>query len=388
MTGTKTKKKDFKKQKTGTDAKQTISQAQKKSIKSTRASTTATSSRASTLAPSMAPKTSSQAPSRRATVEVSDDDDDEQGSNGGTLDKDGDVIMEPVLGSQDDEEDEEDDESELRMSMLLLVLFVADCFAGRLTKEWTAPIYAFFLPTPVIEYIQGRRCHAFQCAAKSCQHSVRRFLDTGDAKSTGNMQKHAKKCWSAEVIASADKAKNANEVRLTTVKGSLDPQTIMAAFERTGKGKVKFSHRQHTKTESRAEIVRWVAESKRPFSIVSDRGFQSLMKTGRPEYYIPSPVTVSRDVKMVFANTRKRIAKMLQEHDGALNFATDGWTSPNHKAYVAITIHFEHDGKPISMVLDLVEVAMSHSGVNLAAAFAQVLDEFGISSKVIQQSFN
>jgi hypothetical protein len=36
------------------------------------------------------------------------------------------------------------------------------------------------------------------------------------------------------------------------------------------------------------------------------------------------------------------------------------------------------------MVLDLVEVAMSHSGVNLAAAFSQVLDKFGISRKVSQ----
>jgi hypothetical protein len=24
-----------------------------------------------------------------------------------------------------------------------------------------------------------------------------------------------------------------------------------------------------------------------------------------------------------------------------LSFATDTWTSPNHKAYVAITVHFE-----------------------------------------------
>jgi len=65
-----------------------------------------------------------------------------------------------------------------------------------------------------------------------------------------------------------------------------------------------------------------------------------------------------------------------------LNFATDAWTSPNHKAYVAFTVHFEHKGVPISMLLDLVEVAKSHSGENLAAAFAKVLEEFGISDKV------
>ena len=67
-----------------------------------------------------------------------------------------------------------------------------------------------------------------------------------------------------------------------------------------------------------------------------------------------------------------------------MNFATDAWTSPNHKAYVAITVHFEHEGEPVSMLLDLVEVAVSHSGVNLANAFAKVLEEFGIQDKVCQ----
>jgi hypothetical protein len=120
----------------------------------------------------------------------------------------------------------------------------------------------------------------------------------------------------------------------------------------------------------------------RPFKIVKDRGFQTLMKTGRPDYYIPSPETVSRDVKKVFVRCRQRIAKMLQEHDGVLNFATDAWTSPNHKAYVAVTVHFEEKGVPISMLLDLVQVATNHSGINLAAVFAKILEDFGISDKV------
>lgn len=37
------------------------------------------------------------------------------------------------------------------------------------------------------------------------------------------------------------------------------------------------------------------------------------------------------------------------------------------------------------MLLDLVEVAMSHSGVNLAETFVKVLRDFGIEEKV---SFN
>ena len=62
----------------------------------------------------------------------------------------------------------------------------------------------------------------------------------------------------------------------------------------------------------RAEIVRWVSESKWPFQIVKDHGFQNLMKTGRPEYHIPSVETVSRDARSIFVNVCKRIAKMLQ----------------------------------------------------------------------------
>ena len=60
------------------------------------------------------------------------------------------------------------------------------------------------------------------------------------------------------------------------------------------------------------------------------------------------------------------------------------WTSPNHKAYVAFMVHFTHEGAPVSMLLDLVEVAKLHLGVNLAVAFAKVLEEFGISDKVCQ----
>lgn len=64
--------------------------------------------------------------------------------------------------------------------------------------------------------------------------------------------------------------------------------------------------------QARAEIVKWVAKSLRPFSIVKDDGFLVLMKTGRPGYYVPSPLTVSRDIKMVFARTRVRIVQLLR----------------------------------------------------------------------------
>jgi hypothetical protein len=93
-------------------------------------------------------------------------------------------------------------------------------------------------------------------------------------------------------------------------------------------------------------------------------------------------------------------AERMQSYNGELNFATDAWTSPNHKAFVVLTVHLEQDGTPLCLVLDIVEVAQvwtyhdskppftdkpipqSHSGLNLATAFAKILQEFGIVDKV------
>ena len=65
-----------------------------------------------------------------------------------------------------------------------------------------------------------------------------------------------------------------------------------------------------------------------------------------------------------------------------MNFATDAWTSPNQKAMVAFTVHFEYNGAPMSLVLDVLEVAVSHSGLNLANAFAKMLEDLGLDAKV------
>lgn len=200
-----------------------------------------------------------------------------------------------------------------------------------MSKKWTSPVYVFFKKNPRIEYKDGRTCHVFECNASRCKarngRDVCRYLDKGDANSTGNLRKHAKKCWGEEAVETADATRDLDAARETLAKSGVKDGSITAEFARIGKGKITYSHREHTKTEARyvpillfdhlshccrAEIVRWVAESKRPFQTVKDRGFQKLMKTGRPHYQIPSPETVSRDVKNVFVHVRKRIAKMLK----------------------------------------------------------------------------
>jgi hypothetical protein len=105
-----------------------------------------------------------------------------------------------------------------------------------------------------------------------------------------------------------------------------------------------------------AHIVRWVTESNRALRIVEDREFRELMLTGRPSASLPSHHTVSRDVRASFNKCRQRISTLLKEHPGMLHFTTDAWTSPNHRAFVAWTVHLEHEGHLLAFLLDIVEV--------------------------------
>jgi hypothetical protein len=157
----------------------------------------------------------------------------------------------------------------------------------------------------------------------------------------------------------------------------------------------------------RIEIVHWIAENKRPFAIVKDHGFRDLMKTKRPKYQLPSPATVTQDVKHVFVSMWSLLAIKLKANkdvtyyswpqpellnvkalDGSLSFVTDAWTSPNGRAYITMTIHLEIKGNTKSLLLDIMECACSHTRPNLASTFVKVLKDFGISDKVCSNKKN
>ena len=95
----------------------------------------------------------------------------------------------------------------------------------------------------------------FVCAAGRCRgkngRDVRRFLDKGDAKSTSGLRRHAKNCWGSEAVEAADGTPDLESARVVLTKTKLRDGSITAQFERIAKGRITFSHRQHTTTESR-----------------------------------------------------------------------------------------------------------------------------------------
>jgi len=71
-----------------------------------------------------------------------------------------------------------------------------------------------------------------------------------DAKSTGNLRKHAKKCWGVETVDGADKMKDAAEARQSGITSGHRNGSIKAFLGKIGRGK-DFSHQQHTKIETK-----------------------------------------------------------------------------------------------------------------------------------------
>lgn len=124
-----------------------------------------------------------------------------------------------------------------------------------MSKKWTSPVYVFFKKTPQIEYKDGRLAHVFECGAGRCRgrnsRYVYRYLDKGDANSTSNLLRHAKICWGVEVVDGATATRDVEAAREVLANMKLRDGSILAEFQRIGKGKVSYRHSQHTMTEAR-----------------------------------------------------------------------------------------------------------------------------------------
>jgi hypothetical protein len=88
---------------------------------------------------------------------------------------------------------------------------------------------------------------------------------------------------------------------------------------------------------------------------------------------LPSVSTVSCDIKASFEKCCEHVLKLLHEHPGALHSCADAWTSPNHCAFIAWTVHLEYEGIMLRFLLDIIEVLESHTGATMVLAFQKML---------------
>lgn len=119
-------------------------------------------------------------------------------------------------------------------------------------QNWTSGVYGFFDKEAVLGDLNGRPYVEFTCLASICKGTggrrVRRFLDTKDKGSIGNLTRHAEKCWGEQVVKEA-KGSDIESVRKGVAKQK--DGSITAAFKAKGRGVVTYPTRPLTKAEIR-----------------------------------------------------------------------------------------------------------------------------------------
>lgn len=149
-----------------------------------------------------------------------------------------------------------------------------------------------------------------------CKKPVKRYQDTGDYASTGNITAHAKKCFGAGVVAKfREHAKSYSVSELWTLATDERIRTprIDDLFTRMAQEQQSFFIHPYTQDEYNAETVMWVSEDSRPFEVVQDRSYRWQIREGRPYMEVLHPKALGRWVRKAFAYVRRKVvAKKLQ----------------------------------------------------------------------------
>lgn len=81
-----------------------------------------------------------------------------------------------------------------------------------------------------------------------------------------------------------------------------------------------------------------------------------------------------------YAESRAKIIKFLEGHKVALT--TDMWTSPKMIAFMGITVSLLTEKfEPVTIIIGFKHVLGSHTGVNLAEYFFEVMKDYNLVKK-------
>lgn len=225
-----------------------------------------------------------------------------------------------------------------------------DVLAVQMTS-WKSEVYDHFNSPPVIFVEKGIVKYKFVCKTNPTIDPVTRVRHD---RSTSNLNRHVERCSSR----------------------------LAPAGQRIN----EFAHGStYSKAELRYLITLWVSSCHRPFAIINDPPLQRILKMLFAKVDIPSPSTVSRDVKEAFTIAKKNVGSILQSYSGKLHIGVDGWTSPNVFSFLGVVVYMVKEGKIRSHILDFIKLSKGHTGQYLANQLSDCLKEYGISNKILGQ---
>ena len=139
------------------------------------------------------------------------------------------------------------------------------------------------------------------------------------------------------------------------------------------------------KSERDHSVVIWIIDNQQPFNVVENKKFIEMMNVFDPRYRVPDRHQIKEMTILEFNKRRSNIKYDLNKIPGKVSFTADMWTSTmSSESYLGLTIHYiNQDWDLQRFLLDIVPFKTRHTGVNIANAISNVLEEFNLINKTL-----
>ncbi|GES76567.1 zinc finger BED domain-containing protein RICESLEEPER 2-like [Rhizophagus clarus] len=131
-------------------------------------------------------------------------------------------------------------------------------------------------------------------------------------------------------------------------------------------------------------VVIWIIDNQQPFSVVENEKFIEMMHIFDPRYKIPDRHQIKEMIIDEFNERHSNIGYDLQKISSKVSFTANMWTSTiSSEAYLGLTIHYIDQNWVLRrFLLDIIPFKVRHTGINMAAAITNVLNEFNLAEKL------
>ena len=131
-------------------------------------------------------------------------------------------------------------------------------------------------------------------------------------------------------------------------------------------------------------IVEWIVERRHSFNETESEALHKIFEYLDPRSMnaLMSRMTTHRDITKYFETAKVTIKEPLSLARSRIHISYDLWTSPNHKAMIAIVAHWTAEDYEVkTALLAIREVHEEHTGENIANVVYPVMKEYDIHTR-------
>lgn len=130
--------------------------------------------------------------------------------------------------------------------------------------------------------------------------------------------------------------------------------------------------------EIHGKLIKMLAKDLQPISIVENEGFLEYSKVLQPLFKPPNRKKLGNEMLPKFYIDAVTELKNMLNQVTYLSITTDLWSSDSNVGYITVTAHFVFCDKIFARVLATREIAVAHTGENIAGVLKTILNEWSI----------